>query len=177
MMVLAVDLATRTGCAYGATGTSPTTWAVDFGRFKDHDARLAQVLRWVRHQHDTICPDLIAVEAPIGGKEASALLIGMAACVRAQAADLGIASVFYASSSVRKHFLGKALVARDFPGLGQAAAKLAIKGKVLQRCKALGWEVGGLDEADAAALWDYACARESTAHQMHTVGGLFGEQQ
>ena len=172
LTVLAVDLATKTGAAFGPLRSKPTTWAVDFSRFKDHDMRLAQVLRWVRHMHETLHPGLIAVEAPIGGSDASQLLIGMAACVRAQAADLGIRSVFYASSSVRKHFIGKALTARDFPGLNHAKAKLAIKGRVLERCRLLGWEVAGLDEADAGALWDYACSRESLAHQMTTVGGL-----
>ena len=176
MKILAVDLAASTGAAFGQPLSQPTTWMVDFSKWRD-EARLAQVLRWVQHMHSSLAPDLIAVEAPIGGKDANAMLIGMVACLRAQASALGIRSVFYHASTVRHHFIGKALTSRHFPDLKQSEAKLAIKNVVRQRCIALGWQVKSLDEADAAGLWDYACARESLQHQMQTVGGLFGEQQ
>ncbi len=177
MKILAVDLASNTGVAFGRPLTKPISWQVDFAKFRDHDARLGQVIRWVRFMHERLAPDLIAVEAPIGGPDASHLLIGMAACVRAQAADLGIQTVMYTSQEVRKHFIGKALTSRHFPGLSQAQAKLAIKGRVRDKCLELGWEPKSLDEADALATLDYACARESMDHQQQTVGGLFGAQQ
>lgn len=173
MKILAVDLAASTGAAFGSPLGVPTSWPVDFSKWRD-EARLAQVLRWVQHMHYTLAPDLIAVEAPIGGKDANAMLVGMVACLRGQASALGIRSVFYHASTVRHHFIGKALTSRHFPDLNQADAKLAIKNVVKQRCIALGWKPETLDEADACALWDYACSRESMAHQVKTVGGLFG---
>ena len=175
MRVLAVDLAQTTGAAFGSPLGKPQSWLVDFSKFRD-EARLAQVIRWVQHMQNTLAPDLIAVEAPIGGKDANAMLIGMVACLRGQASALGIRSVFYHAASVRHHFIGKALTSRHFPHLKQAEAKLAIKNVVKQRCIALGWEPKSLDEADAMSLWDYACARESMPHQVQTVGGLFRKQ-
>lgn len=175
MKVLAVDLAANTGAAFGRPLTKPASWSVDFSKWRG-EARFAQVIRWVQHMHTQLAPDLIAVEAPIGGKDANAMLIGMVACLRGQAFSLGIKSVFYTAAEVRHHFIGKALTSRHFPDLKQADAKLAIKGRVRDQCLALGWEPKTLDEADALALFDYACARESMDHQMATVGGLFGEQ-
>ena len=173
MKILAIDLAATTGAAFGRPQGKPVAWTVDFTRFKDHDARLAQVLRWVRAMHCELLPDLLAVEAAIGGANANALLIQMVGCLRAQAKDLGMATVQYHSGSVRKHFLGKALTSRDFPDLTQAKAKLAIKNKVLVRCKALGWDVVGLDAADACALWSYSCQIEDQSHVTTDTGPLF----
>lgn len=176
MKVLAVDLAATTGVAFGRPLTAPESWTVDFIKWRD-EARLARVIRWVLHIQASLTPDLIAVEAPIGGKDANAMLIGMVACLRGQAHALGIRSVFYHAASVRHHFIGKSLTSRHFPDLKQAEAKLAIKNVVKQRCISLGWEPKTLDEADACALWDYACARESMEHQVANVGGLFGGEQ
>lgn len=173
MKILAVDLATFSGVAFGRPTEAPTTWTVDFGQWRDHDARLSQVLRWMRHMHSRLKPDLLVVESAVGGQDANALLIGMVACLRAQAKDLGIQTVAYPVQSVRKHFIGKHMTARDFPHLNQAAAKKAIKGIVFARCRALGWEVQSLDAADAAALFDYACGQERKEHLLTTAPGLF----
>lgn len=173
MNILAVDLATRTGAAFGPPSGKPVTWPVDFSKAREHGARLAQVLRWTRKMVEDLQPDLIAYEAPIGGKDTGHLLVGMAAVLHATAHDLGVRVVDYHSATVRKHFIGKAMTARDFPALSHAAAKKAIKHKVADRCRLLGWEVQDLDCADAAALWDYACSNESRAHQITTVGGVF----
>jgi NAD(P)-dependent dehydrogenase (short-subunit alcohol dehydrogenase family) len=116
---------------------------------------------------------VVAVEAPVGGRDANALLIGLVACVKGEAARHGVRVVEYYPASVRKHFMGKALAARDFPGKSRAASKAAIKGAVMARCKALGWNVETGDAADAAALWDYACALESRSHQVTHLPGLF----
>lgn len=173
MKILALDIATKMGCAIGHVQGKPHSWAVDFGKGLDHDERFAKALQFVQAVHREFKPDLVAVEAAIGGSDANAYLIGMVACIRGQAKALGVPTVAYHSGSIRKHFLGKALTSRDFPGMSQAKAKLEIKQKVLVRCRALGWTVGGLDEADAMATWDYACAQESKAHQMQTLGGMF----
>lgn len=176
MKILAVDLAAQTGAAFGSPSQTPIAWPVDFSKVRDA-ARLSKVIRWTRHMHDTLAPDLIAIEAPIGGKDANAMLIKMVGCIEAQAHDLRIRTVLYAAATVRHHFIGKALTSRHFPGMSQAAAKIEIKKRVADRCRALGWEVKSLDCADALALFDYAASRESMSHQMQTVGGLFGNQE
>lgn len=173
MKILALDVATEMGCAFGRPLTKPVTWAVDFSTVREHDARFAKALRFIRAMHTQLHPDLIAIEAPIGGKDASHYLIGLVAVMRAQACDLGMVTVEYNIGSVRKHFLGRHFTKKDFPTLSDTAATKIIKGKVLTRCRALGWEVGGYDQADAAALWEYACSRESPAHQVQNLPGLF----
>lgn len=172
MKVLAFDVATVTGCAFGVAGDKPRAWAVNFGKASDED-RFSKALRMTATYIERFSPDLVAVEAPVGGREASALLIGMVACVKGEAARHGVRVVSYFPATVRKHFLGKALTGRDFPALNRAAAKKAIKGAVIARCNLLGWAVDGADAADAAALWDFATSIESRAHQMTSLPGMF----
>lgn len=173
MRCLAFDVATITGVAVGNAGEKPRAWAVDLGKGGPELARLAKALRMTAFYIREHKPDLVAVEAPIGGKDAGPLLIQLAGCVKAEAARLGCRVVEYYPATVRKHFLGKALTSRDFPSKSKAAAKAAIKAAVVARCRLLGWDVTGGDAGDAAALWDYACSLESRSHQMTSVPGLF----
>lgn len=170
---LAFDVATVTGVAFGCAGDKPRAWAVSFGKASDED-RFSKALRMTATYIDKFQPDLVAVEAPVGGRDANALLIGLAACVKGEAARHGVRVVEYYPATIRKHFLGKALTARDFPALNRTAAKKAIKGAVMDRCRLLGWHVETGDAADAASLWDFTCAMESRAHQMTSLPGLFG---
>ena len=171
MKALALDVATRTGIAVGSAGGAPLAWSEDLGKGKSEDSRFSRVLALTDRLLREHKPDLVAVEAPIGGGSASLLLIGLAACVRGCAATRGVPVVVYQSATVRKHFVGKALSARSFPALSQSAAKKAIKGVVIDRCRVLGW--GDLDDdaADAAALWDLALARAGA--QVSPAGRLF----
>ena len=173
MKVLAFDLATVTGCAFGVAGAKPRAWTVALGKVS-HEERFSRCIRMTARYMRQFEPDVVAVEAPVGGRDANALLIGMAACVKGEAVRRGVRVVEYFPGTVRRHFLGKALTTRDFPGKTKAAAKGAIKAAVIARCHLLGWEVESGDAADAAALWDYACSLESRAHQMTTIGGIFG---
>ena len=169
---LSFDIASTTGVCFGISGDTPKAWAVSLGKASEEE-RFSKALRMTAAYIDRFKPDLVAVEAPVGGRDANALLIGLAACVKGEAARHGCRVVEYFPATVRKHFLGKALTSRDFPALSKAAAKKAIKGAVMDRCRLLGWEVETGDAADAAALWDYAMAKESRAHQVTSIGGLF----
>ena len=171
MKILAFDLASKTGVAFGAVGGKPFVGSVSLGQSEDH--RYAGSIGLCARLIKKYQPDLIAIEAPVGGSNASAFLIGLIACVRGEATRQGVRVVSYYPATIRKHFLGKAMTGRDFPSKNAAAAKKAIKGVVMARCHLLGWDVKDGDAADAAALWDYASARENMDHQMKTVGGLF----
>jgi len=176
MKVLAFDIASKSGVCFGRAGETPRAWSVAFGKGSDED-RFSKAIRMTAAYIAKFQPDLVAVEEPVGGREASALLIGLCACVKGETARQGVRVVGYFPASVRKHFLGKALTARDFPALNRASAKKAIKGAVIARCNLLGWQIDDPDAADAAALWDFAASMESRSHQMTTVGGLFGGQR
>ena len=171
LIVVALDIATQTGIAVGSPGGKPKAWSVDLGKGRGEDARFSKALVLTHELIERYRPDLIAVEAAIGGKFASAFLIGVVACVRGVAANRGVPVRSYTSGSVRKHCLGRALAKRDFPSLKPAAATKAIKGEVIARCRLLGWEVADDNAADACALWDFACA--TAGFQTAPSGGLF----
>ena len=173
MKIIALDVATNTGIAVGEPGGKPIAWSVDIGKSLTEDERFSNILRLTQGLIEKHGPDLIVVEAFIGGKHASAFLIGLVACVRACAANRNIPVKMVFPATVRKHFIGKAMTARDFPGLKQAKAKLAIKEVVAERCRLLGWDVPDLDAADAAATWDWACATCAKGYQAAPGGELF----
>lgn len=173
MRIAALDVASVTGLAVGNCGQRPKAWSVDLRQAgRSEDARFSEVLKLTHGIISRHKPDLIVVEAPIGGRDANALLIGLVSCVRGCAFNFGVPCQSVMPSTVRKHFLGKAKTSRDFPGLSQAKAKLAIKKEVLARCHLLGWDVPDLDAADAAATWDWAGAVYGRAQSV-PVGGLF----
>jgi len=159
--VLAFDTATVTGCAFGVAGTTPKLWSVDLGKV-DWPIRFSKTLRMTAFYLREYQPDLVAVEQFVGGPKSNPNLVGLVACVLGEATRLGVRTVTYYPSTVRSHFLG------GIRGKGP------IKSQVFARCRMLGWDVKDTDAADAAALWDYTCSVESRAHQMTTVGGLFG---
>jgi hypothetical protein len=173
MKIVALDIATQCGIAAGSSGGDPRCWSVDLGKGRSEDARFSQALMLTHGLIETHKPDLLVVEAFIGGKHANAYLIGLVACVRGCAANRGVKCEMVFPATVRKHFLGKALTSRDFPGMKQARAKIAIKEAVWARCRALGWDVEDTDAADAAATFDWACATYAPAYQAKPHGGLF----
>lgn len=173
MRVLALDIATNCGVAFGEAGAAPRAWSVDLGKGASDPARFAKAIGLARWACERFKPDLVAIEAPVGGVKTSHLLVGMWACVLGECQRSGVNVVKCDISSVRKHFLGKHLTTKHFPGLPVHRAKAQIKLSVVNRCRALGWDIEGHDAADAAAIWDYACAVHHPNHHTTTIGGLF----
>lgn len=172
-MIVALDIATQTGVAYGRHDAAPTCYSVDLGKGRSEDARLSQVLSLTHQLIVDHKPDLVIVEAAIGGKNASAFLTGLVYCVRGCCFNRGVPVEQVAPATVRKHFIGKAYTSRDFPGLSRDKAKIAIKELVLARCKQFRWDVPDLDAADAAACWEYGCATHVRGYQSKPSGELF----
>lgn len=170
--VMAFDLAGQTGVAFGRVGEVPRATTIDLGKALSQEERLAEILRATEALLSRFRPEILAYEAPVGGPKTSHLLVAIAGCFVGQAKRLGYAPKSVAIGSVRKHFLGRALASRDFPGMSKARARTAIKSTVIARCGALGWQPRSDDEADAMALWDYACATYGRG-QSAPLGGLF----
>lgn len=171
--VIAFDVATKTGCAFGVSGGIPKAWTVNLAKGGANHLRLARAIQMTAACIERFKPELVVVEPAIGGAKKGTLLIELAACVKGEAARRGCRIVEYYPTTARKHFVGRSKTTRDFPGKTRAAAKAAIKAEVLHKCRILGWDVEGLDAADACCLWDYACALESRSHQVTSIGGLF----
>lgn len=172
MKILALDIATTTGVAVGSAGEAPVAWSKGLGKAPD-ERRFSNALRLTSSLLAEHEPDLLAVEAPVGGPKTSHYLVGLLACVRGCACNRGVPIMMCSIGSVRKHFLGKSLSTRDFPSLKPAAAKRAIKEQVMARCKLLGWDVADADAADACAVWDYAMAHSAPSAAYRTTP-LFG---
>lgn len=171
-MILALDVAGRTGVCLGRAGETPRAMSVDLGKGRSEGARLSRLLRLVRETITRFEPDLLVYELPVGGRDTSHLLVGMAAVVVAQATDMGLEPVSAHSATVRKFFLGYVPRVKDFPGLSAGKAKAEIKRLVVARCHALGWTVPDTDAADAAATWAFACHTHAGA-ALPPPGGLF----
>jgi len=172
MIVLALDIAISTGVAVGSSGGQPVSSTVNLGK-PPNGRRFSNALRMTQDLISEHKPDLIVAEAAIGGPKASAFLIGLVACVEGCAFNRGIPFETINLGTIRKSFLGKHLTTRHFPSLSQKAAKQAIKMQVVQGCALRGWSVHNDDEADALALWDYACATHARGYQSRPHGGLF----
>lgn len=172
MKILALDLATITGAAVGCAGDTPHTWTVNLGVSLPHPRRYARALRMTRVCIEKHKPDLVVVEAAVGGPKASQYLVGLLACVQGQCADLGVPCETHHLASVRKHFLGANPSLKQFKG-NRAQQQKQVKALVLNRCRSLGWPVEDDNCADAAALWDYAQAVRNPVHAVQTVGGIF----
>ena len=171
MKVLALDIATNMGIAVGMSGGAPRAWSVHLGQAPDERrfSKLLSVTAALIAEHK---PDLVAIEAPIGGNMKSDYLIGLAAIARGVCFNRGVRTEVCNIATVRKHFLGMHFTAKHFPGKTKGAAKAAIKVQVIARCGLLRWHVEDDDAADACAIWDYACATWARS-QAAPLGDLF----
>jgi Holliday junction resolvasome RuvABC endonuclease subunit len=165
MKLLAFDLATNTGVAFGPAGSVPTCQTVRLGEAGDHhSARFSQALHLTHTLIADLRPDLIVVEQPIaagakGGADRILMAAGLRACVMGVARLRSVRIREYAVATVRKHFIGDAKLKRT-----------EAKSAVIAECLRRGWSVQNDNEADAAALWDLACAK---AGFQVAPGGLF----
>lgn len=177
MKVLALDLASVTGVAVGNFGDRPTAWSVDLGEGKPEDFKFSQALVLTHKLIATHSPDLIAIEAPVGGPKTSHFLVGLVACVRGCAFNRGVRVVPHNIAAIRKHFVGGHVTSSAYkhldPKRRKAAARNAGKNLVMQRCRQLGWDCDDDNAADACALWDYCCSLQSRSHQITSLPGLF----
>lgn len=177
MIILALDVATVTGAAVGSPGGKPTAWSIDFGQGKSEDYRFSQALVHTHRLIEHHKPDLVAIEAAIGGPRTSHFLVGLVSCIRGCAFNRRVRVETYSVAAIRRHFCGGHVTSAAYghlePKKRKAAARSAGKNLVMQRCRQLGWQCDDDNAADAAALWDYACALESRAHQITSLPGLF----
>ena len=151
--VLALDLATITGWAYGPPGKPPEFGHLRFGKPGTTRPVIYRAFRqWLEDKWNIRDeqPDLIVYECPAipsfmhgdTNVETTKLLFGLAEHLEEwsyNVVELREATV----SQVRCHFIGR-----------NHKAKIA-KPMTVEKCRALGWAVETDDEADACALWDY----------------------
>jgi hypothetical protein len=155
--VLAIDLATATGWARGSVGEVPRFASIIFAKDKkDNNAVFAGALRWIMGEVRNNPPDVLMMEALLPpsaminhtSRAVRDRLAGLHGIVRAVAKDAGVDEIATASvGDVRNHFIGTRMLQRE-------PAKRA----VIERCRALEWQVKNDNEGDACAIWSFACS-------------------
>jgi len=153
--ILALDLATVTGWAWGKPGETPKFGQQRFGKplatrpqiYKQYRLWLglfcsAHKIDWIVYESPQL-PFTMTSRTNIGTIR---LLIGLCELLEEWAPEHDIELREASVSQVRCHFIG-ANLKRDL------AKRLTI-----ERCKAMGWDVQNDDQGDALALWHYqAC--------------------
>ena len=156
--ILALDIASRTGWAFGRPGELPKSGSVRLAPPGSSNGTVGRgMLRWLADFLSAESPNALYYEVPIdprhmGSKtnfKTARLLIGLPFLVEAIAEARGL---FYQREAgvqnVRKHFVG-------------TPRPKDKKQSVLARCRLLGWKPEDDNAADALALWDFACAIEA----------------
>lgn len=165
MIVAGLDMATMTGVAVGPIGGRPHLFSVDLGAGRPHDERFACALRLAKRLITDEGVTHIGIEAPIKAKHdkkaTNELLMGIVACVRGWANVKDVPVEVFEVGTIDKHFLGNKMIGRE-----------ERKRAIVNRCKLLGWTPATDDEADAAAVWETMCSRQSPAYAAQS-GSLF----
>ena len=155
--ILALDLSSRTGWAYGRPGDARPlcgVWVLPRGG-------LGRMLASFENELDDAItvhrPRLLFVEAPLPPGRQSGMLavrqqLGLAGAAESTAYRHGLRYREQAASTVRRAVLG---TARFAPG--------TVKGLVLDHCRRLGWPAPDDNAADACLAWAFACGEARPA--------------
>lgn len=152
-MILAFDLATTTGVAYGSPGSKPVLMTESLAvSNKMQGAKFLQAFKMTQRLITEHRPRVIAIEAALaqgGGGSANRVQVtmGIRACVHACAFSMRVPVFEFAVQTVRKHFILNGKLAGD-----------EAKRKVFMECLKRGWEPASDHESDAAAVWDLCCS-------------------
>lgn len=156
--ILALDIASRTGWAFGRPGEYPLSGSVRLAPPGASNGAIGRgMLRWLTDFITVSKPDILYYEVPLdprhmGSKttfKTARILLGLPFLVETIAEARGIYRLREAGvQDVRKHFCGT-----PRPKDKKAA--------VLARCRQLRWDPVDDNAADALALWDFACAIEA----------------
>lgn len=154
--ILALDLASRSGFAFGEPGAGP----VVFGSHRfaspgaSHQAIFGKAIDWTTEKISELKPDMVIFEEPLffRGRKSRAgnneILYGLPAIISGVCFNFNVFDVRQARvDDIRMHFIGCK------PKREEA------KRRVMQRCRQIGWDVPDDNAGDACALWDYACAQ------------------
>jgi hypothetical protein len=158
----AFDAATRTGVAYGCVGTAPAFETWDLRRESRGAAGLALMSKLSAHL-SSFKPDMVFIEEPlapvilskIGATADTAIMLpGYVFLIETVCASVNTPTALYNRQRILTHFTGRATWPK-IKGRASNAGKLACE----SRCHQLRWPVADLEQADAAALWDYGAAQ------------------
>jgi hypothetical protein len=176
--ILALDLGIRTGYAYGIPGAIPLVRTFELGKSGDpHRSIASAFMRCLHGRFNGPQPSLVIFASPptipwhaaAHSHEATARLqYGLPMILMAICDEFKVPLEEVAESTVRKHFCGKA----KFGGREET------KRAVLSRAIVLGMlprDCEDDDQADACALWDFACATHKGLSVSASSFAFFGQ--
>ncbi len=170
MWILALDLARRMGIAEGEALSARVVETVTL-RGTSAENRVRYLGGWLHERLRAAHCDLIVTEAPmnpVASKSDHATIdqLGYYFCLQGIAAVFGVHVHAVPVMSVRKHFCGQACAprvsGRKRTSAEAQAARKFINTAVLNRAILLGYLPEGSkdwDQANACALFDFACAQ------------------
>lgn len=160
--VLALDVASRTGVAWGRIGATPRFMTVKLTREGESSSMdgvaeaAARAIQWLADFTRVERIDRAVIEAPV--PEAA---LGQATNAWSTALKFALVGSFSGAlklRSVEVRFANIQAVRKFFIGKGNVRGDLA-KPEVMRICQALGWSPANTDEGDAAATWLFECSR------------------
>jgi hypothetical protein len=171
--ILAIDAATQSGVCSGEPGGTPTFETVNFGDSGDSHLEVgARALKWIAHRLTDDRPDQLWIEEPLSfegstGKTTRTTLVrlnGLYMILGSAARLKGIPVHPVLVSAARKPFLGHGRLKR-----------VEAKKRARAMCRLLGWNPMTDDEADAGAIWWFACVANSPT-LAHPVSKMMHKQ-
>lgn len=171
MIVLALDVATKTGwCVDGPATCPPRAGVFALTGGADGIGRACyRFSEWLCQMFATWKPEVVSFEAPLMGghgvvmnANTARLLISLCGHVESCAHGYGIRCLEEHVQSVRKSFLGHGRP--DNP-----------KKAVVERCKLLGWSVTDHNAADAVALWTHTKLHIDKAFRVEAATPMFSK--
>lgn len=163
MRLLALDIATKTGWAFGdASDKKPRFGSIQLPKSSElgeYGRRFSTFRRELIRLVTEFAPQAIWYEAPMMKDSAGntsintiRVLTGLAGFAEEVAHTYGLQCAEATSKEVRKHFIGYSTGKSD-------ELKLA----VMKQCHLIDWTPANYDESDALALWSYGQSRYKLA--------------
>lgn len=157
--ILAIDLATTSGCAeWSADTASPRFYSVRFaGPGDEHPETFTRALRWIAERLSVGDIAAVYLEAPLrlgaaAGQTNADTVLRLNGLWAVISAAVKYSRVKYRDVSVQT-------VRKEFLGQGNLRGDVA-KPRAMAMAQSIGWHPQSFDEADAAAVLYHAIARE-----------------
>lgn len=158
--VLALDLSTETGWAFGRPGPGCPEWGfIELPKEESRAAVIARFEDWLDAAIDRLKPDAVVYEAPFGPQQQRDVLSCFYAYALAGATEACCfrAQVPFRSHSVetiRTAVLGRKTLTEDEKRM---KPRVTVKTQIVAPwIKSQGWDISNHNSRDAAVVWAYA---------------------
>lgn len=166
--IMALDLATVTGLAWGGAGSTPLSIS---HRIAAPGTELGPFLHrfglWLNEQISVLAPGAVIYEAPILTGDKTSIDTAMKLICLA-----GLADMICFRRGIKPWRADSSEVCKFFTGRGRYGNREEKKAAVKETCRRLGWSFQDDNGADALALWSWAEFKLFPAKHKHH-GGLW----